>query len=306
MKIMCPFGLHEGLFQSLDANLCQHQFYVKHWRSEILKDKPDNVIVASETELNAVDNYDAVLVLDAKDYESIKHIQKPIILYQLVTSRGWNYKQIYANPNVIPIFDACTTRVTHAVFDGLHKTIVPGIDCERVKGWDIANTEKRIIYAKNNYQKQDPLKYETFRYICGDYPSLLVGKDGDLSTDDDGLIAEMKKSRLYVNIEPRLSTMSVSMLEAMALGMPVVCNDTEAWGEVIRNGFNGYISNSSDYLKKKVEELMNDDEAAVKLGQNARKTIQLLFSKEIFNFELNDFLNNLQFYNRTTWRHAGE
>ncbi len=302
MKILCPAGVHEGVFQSLDASLCSHQFYLEHWRYHIKSHKPTNFFEISHEEALRYDNFDAILVHDINDYNKISHIKKPIIFYQLISARGWNFKSIYANPYVIPIWGYTTIKASYGVSDGLHKTLPYGIDGSFWSGWNIDNSSKKIVYVKNEYKKQNQLKYDMFKYVTSDYPTMLIGKDGDIITDENGVKNNYLNSRIYVNIEPSLSTMSVSMLEAMSTGLPIVCNDSEGCGEIVRNGFNGFISNSNAYLKKRIDDLMNDDELAKKVGANGRETVKLLFSKEICNSNWQDFLDNLNLYNRTTWR----
>jgi glycosyltransferase involved in cell wall biosynthesis len=52
--------------------------------------------------------------------------------------------------------------------------------------------------------------------------------------------------------------------------------------EIVENGVNGFISNDEEELKQYLVDLLNDEELAKKLGENARKTIVENFSQEEF------------------------
>jgi glycosyltransferase involved in cell wall biosynthesis len=52
--------------------------------------------------------------------------------------------------------------------------------------------------------------------------------------------------------------------------------------EIIENGVNGFISNDEDELKQYVVDLLNDEDLAKELGEQARKTIVEKFSQEKF------------------------
>jgi glycosyltransferase involved in cell wall biosynthesis len=60
------------------------------------------------------------------------------------------------------------------------------------------------------------------------------------------------------------------MLEAMGTGMPIVC--TAHPTSPIKDGYNGFISDDLDYLRKMVIRLLEDRDLATTLGGNARKT----------------------------------
>ncbi len=69
--------------------------------------------------------------------------------------------------------------------------------------------------------------------------------------------------------------LSWSLLEAMALGAPVVASDTAPVREVITHGVNGYLTEFLDHeaLARRVCQTIDDPVASAELGRNARDTI---------------------------------
>ena len=73
----------------------------------------------------------------------------------------------------------------------------------------------------------------------------------------------------------------LSVLEAMASGLPMICSDAGGMKDMIQNGGNGILFKSNDLnsLYKGISKLltMSKDELFV-LGKNARKTVQNNYS----------------------------
>ncbi len=92
---------------------------------------------------------------------------------------------------------------------------------------------------------------------------------------------EYRSSRLFLNTS-LVSTCPTTVLEAAACGVPIVTTATTMLPEIIQNGYNGFISNDVDELRKYVKLLLNDSNLAEELGANARKTMIEKFSIESF------------------------
>jgi len=299
VNVYCLTGLHAGVFQSLDGSLCSHTFWTPTWDDN--KEKPSNVRIMTKEMIEDPDEnfFDCILIFP-EHYEKVKNIDKPIIVYFVMNGREGqdnNYtKHILNNPRVIPLFVSTGCRLSRGIFDGKHKTIYPGIDENFWKGW--TGEDKKIIHVRNEFEKRDKEKYNDFLKICDGNDYTLVGNGGTIQCGPIELRGQFIKHRMFVNVEIYTSTFSISSMEAMMTGLPIVCNDIEGTGEAIQNGKNGFISNNLDYLKKKVNDLMNDHDMAKELGANSRKMAKLKFSKSQFNAEWEDFLTNLDYYRR--------
>ena len=119
-------------------------------------------------------------------------------------------------------------------------------------------------------------------------PSTLLGinepSDGGRFTESwDDLKECYRSHRVYLNttVDGFEDGYNLSSLEAMATGMPVVsiANKTSP---VIDN-YNGYISEDTEYLSEKIRYLLTSSDEAIRLGANARKTIER-------DFNINDFV----------------
>jgi glycosyltransferase involved in cell wall biosynthesis len=84
-------------------------------------------------------------------------------------------------------------------------------------------------------------------------------------------------------------TSSLSTMEAMSCGLPVIATDVGCVSEYIINGKNGYIFQKKDHeeLAKKLSKLIENKELRTAIGKMARKTITGRFSweKTVSEFE---------------------
>ncbi|MDX9715168.1 MAG: glycosyltransferase [Dissulfurispiraceae bacterium] len=75
-------------------------------------------------------------------------------------------------------------------------------------------------------------------------------------------------------------SLSNSILEYLASGLPVVCTDVGGAREVIEDGVNGYVVDAGDY--KTMSEKINivlQSEIAMQMGQKSREKVNLLFTE---------------------------
>ena len=120
-----------------------------------------------------------------------------------------------------------------------------------------------------------------------DLPIRVFGKSPGLSVPAESIehLREIyQKSRIFYNTSIH-SPVPTVLLEAMACGCAIVSTATCMIPEFIKHGQNGLISNDVNELKSYLKMLMENENIAKKLGQNARKTIEEKFS-------LDKFVNN--------------
>lgn len=90
------------------------------------------------------------------------------------------------------------------------------------------------------------------------------------------VIDEIMDSGVYVSTSD-YEGISNSMIEAMALGIPVVCTDCPIGGArmMIKDGINGLLVpvGSKSEVAKAIERIIDDKEYAFKLGENARSIV---------------------------------
>lgn len=88
----------------------------------------------------------------------------------------------------------------------------------------------------------------------------------------------------------RYTSLGLSVLEAMTVGLPVVALATTEMPTVIRNGVNGYADTNVDTLVDVMRMLIADPDVARKWGEAARADALLRFSIERFAREWTGFL----------------
>ena len=83
----------------------------------------------------------------------------------------------------------------------------------------------------------------------------------------------LNKSSLYV-MTSYTESFGIVLIEAMSHGIPCIAyNSAEGANELINSGFNGYLikNRNQEMMIKKIEDLMNDKDTRVKIGNNSRK-----------------------------------
>jgi len=118
--------------------------------------------------------------------------------------------------------------------------------------------------------------------VVGDTPGL-----SKQSSSEEELIKEYQESQIFLNTST-ISPIPMALLEAMSCGCAVVSTSTCMIPEIIKNGYNGFISNDENELKLYLNKLLNDENLRKEIGTNARETVQKEFSEDVFIKNWND------------------
>jgi glycosyltransferase involved in cell wall biosynthesis len=72
----------------------------------------------------------------------------------------------------------------------------------------------------------------------------------------------------------------MSILEAMACGIPVVASDVGDVADMVKNGETGFLTTKGDFtaLSEKINILLNDESSRKRMGQSARNLVEANFS----------------------------
>ncbi len=113
-------------------------------------------------------------------------------------------------------------------------------------------------------------------FVLGDTPGL-----SKPAKDTKELIAAYQSSLIFVNTS-LISPVPTALLEAMACGCCVISTDTCMIPEVITHGENGLLAKTPKEMSLLIHQAMENPDFAIRLGQNAAKTIQERFNMKKF------------------------
>lgn len=129
----------------------------------------------------------------------------------------------------------------------------------------------------------DGKSYKEIEVEKGGYDEARVHFVGPRHRKDYLKVLQASNAHVYLT---RPFVLSWSMLEAMAVGCPLVASATPPVEEVVEDGVNGLLANfrSPEHIALRIEELLDDRTLAKRLGEKARETI-------LARYELNRQLN---------------
>ena len=162
-------------------------------------------------------------------------------------------------------------------------------------------TRKKDIvnFCRFSAQKNIPLLLQAFKLLHDDYPEYKLTIYGGATTDEEEMcLQECNQLVIQLALESSVSFpgfcnnvhekiidaamfvsssdyegLSNSMIEAMAIGLPVICTDCPAGGAsyMIEDGVNGLLTPVGDVesLYKAMKRVAEDNELAIKMSNNA-------------------------------------
>jgi len=148
------------------------------------------------------------------------------------------------------------------------------------------NSNAAIFVGRLSGEKGVDTLVDAWRDI--DYPLKIVG-DGPLSESlhrraapqiqlegafaHEDALKQIEKSSFFVFPSVCYEGCPMTLLEAMALGKPVLAADLGPRREMVRNGYNGFLypPNDAYALRKKARELIENPELSERMGRNARE-----------------------------------
>ena len=121
-----------------------------------------------------------------------------------------------------------------------------------------------------------------------DYVKWLGRKDGPY------LVDQYRRCRALINPSEFHETFGLTNLEAMSHGRPVLCSNSGAFPEVVRNGIDGYIipAGAPDAFAERMSKLC--PQTALKLGKNGFARANLKFSAQEHLKQLEHLYRNLK------------
>lgn len=141
--------------------------------------------------------------------------------------------------------------------------------------------DRGIVVINNLRQRGRLLGYDIFEELREDIPLDVIG----MGTEEYGLgevlhpdLPEfISQYRFFFN-PIRYTSLGLAICEAMMMGIPVVGLATTELPTVIENGISGFIHTDIQYLKEKMQELLENPALAKDVGAKGQETANKLFN----------------------------
>lgn len=155
----------------------------------------------------------------------------------------------------------------------------------------LQSRNNHILTVANDYIGRDMfLNFKQYQTVTEGLPVYPVGDTPGLSQAAKNvteLVNAYQTSRIFLNTA-HWSPIPTSLLEAMSCGCACVSCATCAIPDYIKDGENGLLARNDKEMKEKLLLLLNDEELATQLGNNARNTILDKCSPERYIEDLNN------------------
>lgn len=156
---------------------------------------------------------------------------------------------------------------------------------------------KGIVVINNIHKRGRRLGYDVFEKVRKVIPLDIAG----MGSQEIGGIGEIPHEELLEYIGQylfffnpiRYTSLGLSILEAMMLGLPVIGLATTELVTVVKNGFNGFVDTNVDVLIEKMNRLISDPELAQRLSIGARISASERFSINRFVRDWEELLHIL-------------
>jgi glycosyltransferase involved in cell wall biosynthesis len=178
-----------------------------------------------------------------------------------------------------------------------HTAVVPpGIDLERWRALGRVSNPltPRILFVGGNFERKGgKLLLDVFRtYLRGRVELDLVTRDSipkepgvrlyrGLTPASPELFELYRTASMFV-LPTQADCFSMAVLEAMAMGLPVVVSDVGGISDIVEPGRSGYLINSNDgsALRSAIEELLADPSRSAAFGARGRAVVEQRFSAD--------------------------
>ncbi len=292
-----------------------HNFYIyepvtgqklqRRW-SPGFRPLPENAKIVDKAEMNRgleKGGFDLVLCQNINDLLTVQNYPKtPKILVfhnklstEIVLGGNTVDRAIYlaqVKPlmdGVLPVFISESKKAEWGL-EG--EVIPPGINVNQYGGY--TGELKAVLRVGNRVMERDlMLGFREQVELCSGLPTTLLGDNPQLEESQpskswDDLKNHLRKCRVYLNTtkEPYEDGYNLSMLEAMAAGMPIVSLASPS--SPLTDGRDGFVSDDLPRLRRSLELLLNDQLLAKTMGEAARLTVAEKFPISKFISRWND------------------
>lgn len=293
------FPTHEGYQSLLDKT--GHEFYMltgpnlKGWDHHTRPLPPNHYLLSHWNNTKVFEDIDLVLI-QSRDFQyelgrsiaqqhnipvvQIDHTQPPY---------GANHKQIKLIKQRTSENHVYITNFSRDAWGDHDKVVIPhGIDqsifSPKTQSEYLVDFGTGVSVV-NQFANRDVFcGWNIWKEITQYIPVRLFGENPGISKSINNaheLATNLKQCRFFLNTS-QWSPVPLSLLEAMACGLPIVTTAKQEIPNIIKNGHNGLMSDDPKELIDHCKTLIEDPGYARYLGDNAAKTIKEKFSLESF------------------------
>lgn len=152
---------------------------------------------------------------------------------------------------------------------GVDVPYVPlGLDPAAYGPWD--GGERRVLSIIHSWRERG-WHYATYREATRDLPTLHVDHlDPEQPTRRyEDLVAELRRCRVYLHDGEQEYT--ITLIEALMTGMPVVAFAIPGIERYVRHGWNGFVGRTAAEIRDACRNLLDDDALAAEMGRRSRE-----------------------------------
>ncbi|MGE5618062.1 MAG: glycosyltransferase [Sphingomonadaceae bacterium] len=150
----------------------------------------------------------------------------------------------------------------------------------------VGDLDQGVVVVNGLKRRNRIAGYDVWEQMRRRVPLQLVGMEseelgglGDIPHVD--LLQVEARYRFFFN-PIRYTSLPLALVEAMAVGMPIVALATTEVPTVVEDGRNGFVSNDLDYLTEAMLRLLSDRREATRMGRRSREIYRERFSIERF------------------------
>lgn len=213
----------------------------------------------------------------------------------IVLSKQWEEKisKISSNPHIKVLYNPTVIKELQNSHSGNVNILFMGRLGKRKGTYDIIEAAKHIESDNVTINMYGDGNVEEFK-------KLVIDNDLQDTIKINGWISGDEKKEVFKNsnilILPSYNEgLPISILEAMAYGMPVISTPVGGIPEAVENGFNGFLIQPGDYkaLAEKIDILANDSKLREKMGLESYKIAKERFDIKVIAKQLEDIYDNL-------------
>ena len=179
--------------------------------------------------------------------------------------------------------------------------------------WNGAGNEV-ITFAQDMKHRGEFCNYDAFVEIAKGFNGHVYGPKNENSGELNGgfltypdMRQKMRDGRVYIYTGTQPASYVLNLMEAMMTGIPVVAigpihanslnnrnginGDLYEVQDIIQNGVNGFISDDIEELRVRVQQLLNSQDLARRIGEMGRQKAIELFGKNVIKLKWKEFLN---------------